>query len=107
VNQPPACLTDDEVDVRTIWGHSLDGRQCLGPYDVHSNILSKEPLQGGTAQGNTWRRGTRKVLLYSIQVATLKCFPLRATSSVPTAHSPTQDGSWAANEEERRQEVVG
>lgn len=51
-----ACLTDGEVDIGTIWGCSLDGGQFLGPYDSHSSILGKEPLQGGAAKVGTWKR---------------------------------------------------
>lgn len=52
----PACLMDDEVDIRSIWGYSLDGRQCLGPHNIHSSVLSKEPTQGGAAQVKTCKR---------------------------------------------------
>lgn len=55
----PACLADDEVDISAIWGHSLDGGQCLGPHDVRDGILGKEPLQGGRTQGHAWRREVR------------------------------------------------
>lgn len=65
-----ACLTDDEVDISTIWGYSLDGRQCLGPHGVHSGILGKEPPQGSAAQVGTWGRGNC--------VATARCSLSRA-----------------------------
>ena len=52
----PACLSDDEVDICAIGGHSLDRGQRLGLYDVCGSVLGEEPLQGGTAQGHAWRR---------------------------------------------------
>lgn len=52
----PACLADDEVDISTIWGYALDGGQGLGPHDSRGSVLSKKPLQRGTAQVETWKR---------------------------------------------------
>lgn len=52
----PAYLSDDEVDIGAIGGHSLDRGQRLSLHDVCGSILGEEPLQGGTAQGHTWRR---------------------------------------------------
>jgi hypothetical protein len=52
----PACLMDGEVDISSIWGYSLDGRQCLGPHNIHSSVLGKEPPQGGAAQVETCKR---------------------------------------------------
>lgn len=52
----PACLMDDEVDISSIWGYSLDGRQGLGPHNIHSSVLGKEPPQGSTAQVETCKR---------------------------------------------------
>lgn len=49
---------DDEVDISSIWGYSLYGRQGLGPHNIHSSVLCKEPLQGSTAQMETCKRET-------------------------------------------------
>lgn len=81
-----AYLMHDEVDIRPIWGYSLDRRQCLGPQDIHSSILGKEPAQGSTAQVEAWKR-ERHLLELRHLCGFCQMFLFQCHLSVPNAHS--------------------
>lgn len=49
--QTPTCLSDGQVHISAIWGHSLDRGQLSGSHNVQGGVLRKEPLQGGAVQG--------------------------------------------------------
>lgn len=83
----PACLMDDEVDISSIWGYSLDGRQGLSPHNIHSSVLGKEPLQGSIAQVETCKREVSAGAQAPVRL--LQMLLSQCHLSVPNAHSPS------------------